>query len=777
MNSLLKPVGGGLALCCLLTLSLAAKPVDFVTEVRPILERSCLKCHGNGKRKGGFNLDHPHALEAGGESGPVVIAGRGAESLLIKRVTTRDEDERMPSKGDRLSPAEIAVLTAWIDQGMPWEKGFSFRSFPEAPLAPREVVLPGGPGHPVDRLLAPYLKEHALALRPVSDSVFVRRAFLDILGLLPTPQERGTFVADRHPDKRARLVESLLGDHLNYSEHWISFWNDCLRNSYTRQYHGGGSGQITTWLKETLLENRSYLQMVRELIDPVKGSGGFIDGVRWRGTVNASQTPEMQAAQNISQVFLGLNLKCASCHDSFISGWSLKQTYEMAAVFSSQPLEIHRCNKSIGEVAHPGFLYPELGRIDATAKKPDRVKQLVAAMTHEGNGRLARTVVNRLWTILLGRGLVEPVDEMDNPPWHADLLDWLAVDFADQGYNLKQLIARIMSSRAYQALAVPLDPEEDTYLFRGPVVRRLSAEQFLDGLEQVVQAGSGARAPQLQLPAKFDPKKAAFHSSLLTGTKTKQVDIPLNGAEVLVLAVEQGKKGTQNDHADWAEPVLHGPDGKKIPLTDLEWTKASSGWGKVLKNRTVTGQPMRIAGTAYAQGLGTHAPSVIVYELPEGVNRFTATVGIDEVASNKPNNGADLVFHVHTLKGLKNATGRGIEGKRAGVRNLDRLMRTLGRPKRDIVVTRRESLATTAQMLELSNGAQLSALLARGGKAWAAQAPEQVVEGLFAQALGRAATAEEKGTALELIGAVPTPQGVEDLIWILALHPEFQLIY
>ena len=107
----------------------------------------------------------------------------------------------------------------------------------------------------------------------------------------------------------------------------MTFWNDSLRNSYTRQYHGGGGKPITGWLKAALSENKPYDQFVKELISPVGGSDGFIKGVAWRGTVNASQVTEMQAAQNVAQVFMGLNIKCASCHDSFINDWTLTVSY------------------------------------------------------------------------------------------------------------------------------------------------------------------------------------------------------------------------------------------------------------------------------------------------------------------------------------------------------------------------------------------------------------------------------------------------------------------
>src|SRR5207237_3338042 len=157
-----------------------------------------------------------------------------------------------------------------------------------------------------------------------------------------------------------------------------------------------------------------------------KPSRGFSKGIVWRGVVNASQVPPMQAAQNVSQVFLGLNLKCASCHDSFINDWKLSDAYGLAAVFADDPLEISRCDRPAGVTARARFLYPELGTIDAGAGKTERLRQLSGLLIRKENGRFARTIVNRLWGRLMGRGVIEPADEMDNQPWSADLLDLLA---------------------------------------------------------------------------------------------------------------------------------------------------------------------------------------------------------------------------------------------------------------------------------------------------------------------------------------------------------------
>ncbi len=187
-------------------------------------------------------------------------------------------------------------------------------------------------------------------------------------------------------------------------------------------------------------ENQPYDRFVRELVSPSPrtGSEGFTFGIKWRGTVNESQRREIQAAQSVAQVFLGTNLKCASCHDSFVNHWKLTDAYALASVFADGTLELHRCDQPEGIPSTVGFLYSEVGTIDPQAPRDMRMRQLADLLVHEQNGRFARTIVNRLWAKLFGRGLVEPLDNLDAEPWHQDLLDYLASDLADHGYDLKR---------------------------------------------------------------------------------------------------------------------------------------------------------------------------------------------------------------------------------------------------------------------------------------------------------------------------------------------------
>lgn len=467
--------------------------IDFQNQVHPILAAKCMACHGQARRDGGLSLStYANALE-GGRSGAAVNPGNSKASLLMQRITGEIQP-RMPMGGGPLSETETATLRSWIDLGA----RATVASAPAKPKweAPLSLVRPDAPAQvwknwsaPLDRFVASYLVAQGVSEpQLVSDAAFARRAYLDIQGLLPEPDALRAFVKESAADKREKLVARLLSDNTRYAEHWISFWNDLLRNDEGVTYHSEVASRksITDWLLNSLTSNLPYDQFVSKLLNPSTASDpeGFLIGVNWRGTVSASQSPAMQAAQNTAQVFLGINLKCNACHDSFISKWKLKQAYSMASYFSAEPkLQLYRCDIAQKEFAEPAFLYPELNRTPRSESLAERRATVASIFTDSRNGRLPRTLVNRIWQRLIGRGLVSDSDEMDGEPWNPALLDWLAADFTEHGYDVKRLIASIVASRTYQMPAVARPGAQlQPYSFRGPEIRRISAEQFSDAI-------------------------------------------------------------------------------------------------------------------------------------------------------------------------------------------------------------------------------------------------------------------------------------------------------
>ena len=485
--------------------------INYNDQVRPIVEQNCLECHNAEKRKGGLSMGSYGDLLEGGKDGPVVIPGQGAGTILIDRLTGKEEPQ-MPKDVDPLSAEKIDLVRRWVEEGAretvnsppappPWIASLTL----EKPTVPTAIW--NNWASPVDRFVAAALKEHPSAEPTlVSDQQFARRAYLDVWGLLPSPDEIRDFAADRSPNKRAELVTRLLADNDKYAEHWMTFWNDLLRNddgvTYFSDAQGGGRQSITTWLLSSLKTNLPYDQFVGKLLNPTAQGdpAGFLIGVNWRGVTSAAVTPWMQAAQNTAQIFLGVNLKCNACHNSFVNKWKLKDAYNLASFFSPEAkLQLYRCDVPQEQFSSPVFLYPELNRTPPSDSLADRRATVAAIFLDPRNGRLPRTLVNRLWEKLLGRGIVAIPDEMDGRPWSPGLLDWLAIDFQESGYDLKHVIATIVSSRAYQMPSVPRNGEAPTsgYVFKGPEVRRITAEQFVDAIGTITgewsRVASGAR--------------------------------------------------------------------------------------------------------------------------------------------------------------------------------------------------------------------------------------------------------------------------------------------
>jgi hypothetical protein len=784
----------------------ANRPVDFDKDIKPILSASCVSCHGNGKSKGGFRIDTRETFLHGGDTGEAAAKpGDSANSLVIKMVTGVGIDDSlvMPQKGRRLTSEEVGLLRAWIDQGAKWPDGVTFAAKKEAPLEPRTVAMPSHAGNPIDVLLADYFAKNKI--KPaglVDDRVFARRVWLDVVGLLPPVADLEAFVADKSADKREKLVHRLLSDNKRYTEHWLTFWNDLLRNDYKGTgYIDGGRKQITPWLYNALATNMPFDRFVKELVTGASGSEGFIKGIVWRGTVNAAQTPQMQAAQNISQVFMGANLKCASCHDSFVSHWKLEDAYGLASVYADGPLEMERCDTPLGKFAQMKFLYPQLGAIDAKAPKEQRLEALAGMITSQKNGRLARTIVNRLWKQFLGRGLVEPVDEMDSPPWNADLLDWLAVDLATTNqWDLKKTMARILTSRAYQMPVVPVaEGGHEQFTFRGPVVKRLTAEQFVDALWTITGAPTAKPVfnPTAAAPRKLPhdkarwiwstpganqsaaPGKVYFRKTLdlhehfinaeLTITADNKFELIVNGQRVIggdewekptvVLTLKDHLRGGKNVIAVVAENITNSPSPAGLFISG---TIVHRKIGQRINEQLATDRTWKWSTTPEE---GWHTPAFDDRNWKPAAELGGVRAGPWNLAQKLSAGSAQVIASPGET--------------RAALCTADPLTTALGRTNREQVTTERQSIATTLQTLELSNGQTLSQILQKGAVKLTAdknKTARQVIEDVYAKALGRQPNAGELQAATELLGQPVKPEAVEDLLWIIAMLPEFQLI-
>lgn len=791
----------------------AAAAVDFSHEIVPILKRHCAKCHLGDKRKGGFSMNTREALLEGGENGKAVVLGDAATSLLLELVTTKDEDDRMPPEGEPLSATEIESFRNWINDGLDWETGFRFdKPAYEPPLRPRRPTLPpvvAGRSNPIDRIVDNYLSERGIpSPKPVDDAAFARRVHLDLIGLLPTPKRLGEFLQAGGKQKHGELVAEILANDVAYAEHWLTFWNDLLRNDYSGTgFITGGRTQITDWLYRSLIDNKPFDQFVSELIAPKPESEGFIKGIKWRGNVNASQTLEVQFAQNVAQVFLGINLKCASCHDSFIDRWKLSEAYNMAAIYGTEKIEVHRCDKPIGKFAEPKWLFPELGDVDPKASQPERLKQLAKLMTHPENGRLTRTIVNRLWQRLMGRGIIHPVDAMQMEPWNADLLDFLAADLADHKFDLKHTLALIVSSQAYQgrALSQAEEPKPGAYVYRGPLAKRMTAEQYLDAIWQITDAGPSVPAVNV-FRGKIEPGKtirSEVNGKWLWSYPEGSQSVPKAGERITLRKTIDLKVRPQlasavitadNEYTLYVNNTLVRSDNHWPSVEVLNigtFLKPGKNYIMIVaKNAGVTPNAAAVffeARLKSADGKET----VIASDKTWQWTKTIPTNRRNRASFKKPPQDWLPAAEVKNQTFLPGTVRRTIMTRlaqidsaenyfvRASLVKLDFLSRSLGRPFRDQVVTTRPDGLTTLQAIDLQNGQILNQIIQNAAKNVMVRrhsSNDQLINWLYEYALSREPTKVEHKTALAILKESPGNQGVEDLLWVTFMLPEFQLI-
>ena len=781
-------------LLSLFLITQAAAKIDFVHQVMPILKKNCAECHTDGKKKGGLSMNTRAEFLAGGEGGEVAVPGSIEDSYFLQLTVSTDLDERMPPKGPGVSPDEIKILEQWVKEGMVWDAAITLGSSGWEPkLKPRIVTLPkpiNKRNHPIDRILDNYLQNKKINLPAVAtDRTFLRRAYLDIIGILPTPQQLNAFIHDKSSNKKTKLIDQLLAEDVSYADHWLTFWNDLLRNDYSGTgFITGGRKQITTWLYNALKGNMPYDQMTRELIDAKPDAAGFINGIKWRGSVNASQTRDMQFAQNVSQVFLGINMKCASCHDSFIDRWTLQEAYDLAAVFSEEPLELERCDIPTGKMATPQWMFPEIGQIDPKANKNERLKQLAKLMTHPDNGRFTRTIVNRIWAQLMGRGIVHPVDAMHTKPWSEDLLDFLAVQFAKDRYDLRKFLKFVLTSEAYGSQTERLEslPGEE-YVYKGPVPKRMTAEQLMDTIWQVTgtnphQAEAKVdRSPKTTLRSVSAPdvlpeiEKITAKWIWAPDPQTRKIklrtsiDLEQQPAFISLLATCDNAFSLRvngefvTSSREWTRPTYHEVSdffkaGNNLIEVNAEMFGGGSGFiAQFSFGKEKDLKPLVTDQNWEVQQDKKWIPAKAFHKYGSGPWKRI----LDQAMPTKP----------------VQSSLDGPSVRAALVKN-DFLMRSLGRPHRDQVVTSRPAELTMLQAIDLANGAILSKYLNEGANNLKDKATnsQQFINWLYEHTLGRLPTNGEEQIIASVITDPKDTQQVEDLLWLVFMQPDFQII-
>lgn len=359
--------------------------------------------------------------------------------------------------------------------------------------------------NPIDHFIAAKLATSDVAAQPlVDDWGFLRRACLDLIGTVPSPEIARQFFQDPPETRRANLIESLL-DQPGWADHWVGYWQDVLaENPNVINPTLNNTGPFRWWLHESFSDNKSFDRFVTELI-LMEGSSHY-GGPAGFSIASQNDSPMAAKAHILAQAFLGMEMKCARCHDAPYHDFAQKDLFSIAAMLNRKPLSVPKTSTIPGDPAalqsllvkvtlKPGEPVPaewpfaerfsgEMST-DILLNPQDRREQLAGIMTSPGNTRFNQVIVNRVFQRYIGRGMVEPVDDWESAePSHPELLAWLEQQFVGSGYDLKALARLILNSQLYQREvdAAGSADERRAKLLAGPALRRMTAEQVVDSL-------------------------------------------------------------------------------------------------------------------------------------------------------------------------------------------------------------------------------------------------------------------------------------------------------
>ncbi|MEL7335050.1 MAG: DUF1549 domain-containing protein, partial [Planctomycetota bacterium] len=480
----------------------------LVAAAASVLRKHCIRCHAAAP-KGDLDLRNHQNMLDGGESGePTIVPGNLQDSELIRRIAS-DADEPMPPEGQPLAEGEANVLRQWIMAGAP--------------------KISWNTAHQDDADQTTNLNNIAerTSTRPKLDNLqLLRKIWLDATGVAPPLEIVRQFQSDDRPHRTRRWVQHALYDDSwndRWADHWMGYWQDVLaENPNLLKPNLNNTGPFRYWIYESLIDNKPIDRFATELIQ-MRGSkwGGGAGGF---AIASQNDAPMAAKAHIISSAFLGVQMKCARCHDSPYRRSKQQDLFEMSAMLAGHSVQVPDSSRvpdaffehiaaggrrpliavtlpadakviprwSLGELisaqeqSDAASLSPDIFR-QAIVGDPDNQKnQLATHVTF--SRRFAETMANRVWKRLMGAGIIDPVDDWESSAAsNPALLSYLADVFIQSGYDLKSLCRTIMHSDAYSRAAwpnaVPADPMQRS--FESPYRRRFTAEQIVDNAHHV----------------------------------------------------------------------------------------------------------------------------------------------------------------------------------------------------------------------------------------------------------------------------------------------------
>jgi len=463
--------------------------------------------------------------------------GRDIDVTHTARFQTNNESVATVSAEGRVKtldvPGEAAVMVSFANEVS------VFRT-----VVPRagKIEYPMLPIHNfIDPLVDAKLKKlNIVPSGAVEESEFLRRVYLDVIGTLPTSEEVRKYLADKSADKRAKLVDTLL-ERPEFADLWALKWSDVLR--VDRQALGAQTAySYYRWIRQSIVENKPYDKFVRELVT-AEGPLDEVPAASFYKVVSKAG----DAANTLSQVFLGVRIACAECHHHPFDRWSQSDYYGMAAFFSTVGIRkianletVSAQGESSARHLRSGAMISAtpLGSQAVESTKGDRREELAAWMTGADNPFFARNLVNRLWAHFLGRGLVESIDDVrsTNPPTNPELLDALAKKFVESKFDVKAIIRLICASRVYQTTSSPNEiNKRDNQNYSRALFKRPDAEVLMDMVMQVTG-----------VPEKFDGMPLGTRAIQLWDSKVKHYFLKQFGRPVRVSACECERNAEPN---------------------------------------------------------------------------------------------------------------------------------------------------------------------------------------------------------------------------------------
>ncbi|MEM7559244.1 MAG: DUF1549 domain-containing protein [Planctomycetota bacterium] len=499
---------------------------ELPSSVNKILVDNCVRCHKAEKKSGGLVLETPESILTGGKSGAAILPGTLEESLIWQLVQP-DGKPHMPPGKKQLDDAQLATLKSWIEESKPLQlEPTKSEAAPNSSQKENSGVTnwlpsPGiDPTLVIDLCIAQGCSDREIEQGELcSDADFIRRLYLDVLGRIPLPAERQAFLKESNSRKRDLWIERLTASE-ECAEHLAATWDTMLLGRNEGKLKERAAKGWHGYLRKVFHQNRPWNEVAEEIL-LARGDS------KQRGHIwflYEQSNKHQEIAESISRGFFGVDIACAQCHDHPIAPeikqahyWGLVgfyrrgrnegvpngfavaesaiggfEDYANALTGETESLELTFLKAKTIEEERPEDPAKQKDNdnfyvaVDKEARQPkfSRREKFVTEILRD-HPLLARAMVNRWWGLLLGRGMVHPVDKMDSghAPSHPELLDWLADDYRKSGYDNRRLMRAILRSRAYQSVSSGVSPADS---FAHGLVKPLSAEALLRSWSQIL---------------------------------------------------------------------------------------------------------------------------------------------------------------------------------------------------------------------------------------------------------------------------------------------------